>query len=303
MHKINSLRVPIVQQLQRNFSSSQVLATVIVKRVYKPPLVKLPGRSPLETPQHLVDKSVVGSDDDKWLLYEVEEKSQLHHDVKLILVRNVDDYGVKGQVVSVPFHLAHPKLLLPGFAVYHTDENVEKHKDIILPEDSIINSSATARDFIAFFSKRVFDICLSSSTPWTIEKWHIKASLRKHKVWVKEDQIEIPGEKFGSIKGPDLSLENKEFVAILNINNLEKLKIRCRIHHLDLDDQIPKVDRWYLRAAEPVWEEERGALLDMNRAPPNMAQRKDKSFADEVCANKMSFPLCCTSYSPSGGEV
>ena len=97
----------------------------------------------METPQHLVDKSVVGSDDDKWLIYEVEEKSQLHHDVKLILVRNVDDYGVKGQVglrrgigiqqhfrppqvVSVPFHLAHPKLLLPGFAVYHTDENVEK---------------------------------------------------------------------------------------------------------------------------------------------------------------------------------
>ena len=42
-------------------------------------------------------------------------------------------------------------------------------------------------------------------------------------MWVKEDQIEIPGEKFGSIKGPDLSLENKEFVAILNINNLEKV--------------------------------------------------------------------------------
>ena len=58
----------------------------------------MPGRTPLETPQHLVDKSVVGSDDDKWLIYEVEEKSQPHHDVKLILLRNVDDYGVKGQV-------------------------------------------------------------------------------------------------------------------------------------------------------------------------------------------------------------
>ena len=113
----------------------------------------------METPQHLVDKSVVGSDDDKWLVYEVEEKAQLHHDVKLILLRNVDDYGVKGQVglnpslphqdlklkkfrvhlfsifqftrsyqvVSVPFHLAHPKLLLPGFADYHTEENVEKY--------------------------------------------------------------------------------------------------------------------------------------------------------------------------------
>ena len=56
----------------------------------------------METPQHLVDKSVVGSDDDKWLVYEVEEKSQLHHDVKLILLRNVDDYGVKGQVGFSP---------------------------------------------------------------------------------------------------------------------------------------------------------------------------------------------------------
>merc|ERR1712032_671598 len=186
----------------------------------------------------------------------VEEKSQPHHDVKLILLRNVDDYGVKGQVVSVPFHLAHPKLLLPGFADYHTEENVEKHKDIILPEDSIINSS-----------------------PWTIEKWHIKASLRKHKVWVSDEQIEIPG---GKVNGPDLNLENKEFIAILTINNHEKLPIRCRIHHLELDDQIPKVDRWYFRAAEPVWEEERSKLLDMNRVPPNMAQRKDKGLSEEV---------------------
>ena len=156
-------------------------------------------------------------------------------------------------MVSVPFHLAHPKLLLPGFADYHTEENVEKyvyfndlvflrsdthlcrHKDIILPEDSIINSSASAKEFITFFSKRVFDICMSSSTPWTIEKWHIKASLRqvwqkmwkyptqicrKHKVWVTDEQIEIPG---GKVNGPDLSLENKEFIAVLTINNHEKV--------------------------------------------------------------------------------
>ena len=111
-------------------------------------------------------------------------------------------------MVSVPFHLAHPKLLLPGFADYHTEENVEKyvyckdlvflrsdthfrrHKDIILPEDSIINSSASAKEFITFFSKRVFDICMSSSTPWTIEKWHIKASLRQ--VATKNVEISNP---------------------------------------------------------------------------------------------------------------
>ena len=30
----------------------------------------------------------------------------------------------------------------------------------------------------------------------------------------------------------------------------------------------------------------------MNRAPPNMAQRKDKSFADEVCAPTKCPFLC-----------
>ena len=29
-----------------------------------------------------------------------------------------------------------------------------------------------------------------------------------------------------------MELENKEFIAILTINNKEKLKIRCRLHHV-----------------------------------------------------------------------
>ena len=43
---------------------------------------------------------------------------------------------------------------------------------------------------------------------------------RKHKVWVKSEDIEIPG---GAIEGPDVGLENKEFVAVLTINNKEKV--------------------------------------------------------------------------------
>ena len=41
--------------------------------------------------------------------------------VKLILKRSVDDFGKKGQIVNVPFRKAHKYLLLPGFAVYHTE--------------------------------------------------------------------------------------------------------------------------------------------------------------------------------------
>ena len=29
-----------------------------------------------------------------------------------------------------------------------------------------------------------------------------------------------------------MELENKEFIAILTINNKEKLKLRCRLHHI-----------------------------------------------------------------------
>ena len=43
---------------------------------------------------------------------------------------------------------------------------------------------------------------------------------RKHKVWVKSEDIEIPG---GKIEGPDMALENKEFVAVLTINDKEKV--------------------------------------------------------------------------------
>jgi len=121
---------------------------------------------------------------------------------------------------------------------------------------------------------------MNSFTPWTIEKWHIKASLRRHKVWVTEDQIEIPG---GQISGPDSSLQDKEFIAVLTINNHEKVKLRCRIHHL-LDDtcDTKRTDSYYLTMAEPVWEHERSQLLDMNRAPPNKKFKEDKSLSEYI---------------------
>ena len=39
---------------------------------------------------------------------------------------------------------------------------------------------------------------------------------------------------------------------------------------------------WYLQQAEPIWEHERDQLLDMNKAPPNKAQRENKEFKDQV---------------------
>ena len=89
---------------------TQTRTTITVKRVHKPPLI---GDVPLKTPQKQLDEAVRHTDDDKWMIYEVVEKSQHHHNVKLILLRNVDDYGRKGQVIEAEFSNAHKHLLLP----------------------------------------------------------------------------------------------------------------------------------------------------------------------------------------------
>ena len=55
---------------------------------------------------------------------------------------------------------------------------IEKYKDILIPEGEEVFSSPTVQEFYNTFSKRVFDVCMNIKNPWTIEPWHIKATLR-----------------------------------------------------------------------------------------------------------------------------
>jgi len=270
---LSTARLNPVQTSTRN--------TVIVKRVHKPPIVEIPGWQPHEVPRHKIDKSVIHTEDDKYMVYDIEEKFPVEHTVKVILLRAVDDYGVKGQIVTFPALAVQRDLLLPGYAVYHNEENLAKYADIIIPEETQMNSSESARLLTIFWSKRVLDVCMNMDNPWTIEKWHIKASLRKHRTWVASDDcIEIPG---GPISGPDLSLENKEFISILRINNFERVKVRCRIHHLAVEpDRQIHLESWYIRQAEPVHEHERQELLDMNKQPPSYRIRTNKRLAKDL---------------------
>ena len=63
----------LCSRLSRIVSSTRIQTrnTIIVKRVHKPPLI---GDKPLETPQKYIDEAVVHSDDDKWMLYEVNDQ-------------------------------------------------------------------------------------------------------------------------------------------------------------------------------------------------------------------------------------
>lgn len=98
----------------------------------------------------------------------------------------------------------------------------------------------------------MFAIIMNKDQPWEIQPWHIRSSLRKSGVYVLSDsQIEMPEEK---ITGPDLRKQNKEFYCTITINNLEKARIKCRIHHWSTDptNRLPYLYEHWLGSAEPL---------------------------------------------------
>ena len=75
-------------------------------------------------------------------------------------------------------------------------------------------------------------VIMNKDQPWTLEKWHIKASLRKAGFHVTENTITMPQTP---ITGPDLLIQNKDFFVTVTVNNLEQANVRCRIHHWSTD--------------------------------------------------------------------
>ena len=56
---------------------------------------------------------------------------------------------------------------------------------------------------------------MNVSNEWTVEAWHIRLAFLKLKMYVPVECIEMPP---GEIKGPNLSLENKEFLVYVTVN-------------------------------------------------------------------------------------
>ncbi|BES98675.1 ribosomal protein L9 [Nesidiocoris tenuis] len=96
---------------------------------------------------------------------------------------------------------------------------------------------------------------MNKTTPWTIQPWHIRVAFRKSGVIVPENAIKIPDKP---ISGPDLSLENKDFVCVITINGQEKANARCRIHHwaTNPSERLPYVQYPWCQKSEPIFEEE-----------------------------------------------
>lgn len=170
----------------------------------------------------------------------------------VVLTAFVDGIGDKGDVVSLKQHFAYNKLLLPGLAVYKTPENLVKYAKTAIEKETIAHSSPFAQRTVNVLQSRILAVVMNKDNPWQLERWHIRASLRKAGINATDESIELPHEP---ITGPDLLKQNKEFIVTVTVNNLEKAQVRCRIHHWssDTSERLPYAHEHWKEPAEPLF--------------------------------------------------
>jgi len=197
-------------------------------------------------------------------IYRALEEEQPLEPIRVILLHNTEDFGPRGQIVVVD----NPKearrdLLLPGLAVYATDENLEKYKDIIIPEDELVYSSQYIKKILPILGRYVIPITVNPFGAWVLKARHVRACLMKLRIEVPEECIEMP---LQDIRGPRPSEEQKEFLVHITINENERIPMRCVIHHRN----APKTVGWMHTPHQPLLEAQQDQLskTPRNRVGP-----------------------------------
>ena len=98
-------------------------------------------------------------------------------------------------------------MLLPGFAVYASPDNLERFQDIVIAEDAVSFSSSTVNELVSKLSKMVVPLVMSGQNHWKLEPIHVKFALLTQGVSVDEKSIVLPEEP---IAGPDQTILEKE---------------------------------------------------------------------------------------------
>jgi len=247
---------------------------MVFKRVYPP------KRLPESATQEEINKSVVTEDFRHFRYDVVEETDAEPADIKVLLLKSSEEFGRRGQIRSINARIARQELLLPGLGIYASPYNLEKYKKIVLPEDSVQFSSETVSKCVADMSKYVVPIIMNGDNRWTLEPWHVRFALLNHGVSLEEHCIKLPDQK---ISGPNQTLEGKEFLLTLQINDFERAKIRAVLFHKSIEDrsELPPL-HWEKRFYEPMFSDEAEELRMLPRDPVNSTDIFGLSDANEI---------------------
>lgn len=196
-------------------------------------------------------------------VYDVVEETHKNPkpDMSVILTGYLEGFGDTGDTVVVTCHDARHYLLPAQLAVYDTEENRAKIRNLkqqLKIDDSVERtpfSAVTARELE---ERLTLPVIMSPHKPWTLEKFHIRVALRKVGVVVEsEDCIALPEDPVTS---------PCEIYFRLTVNGLDTVKVKAAVAHwsIDLDGNVmrepieiwckpkkaPKF--WDIKTAEPV---------------------------------------------------
>ncbi|CAH2233697.1 jg20323 [Pararge aegeria aegeria] len=203
-----------------NLLYQQTRNTFILKRKWSPPLHKKGGKPSKLRARHFV--------------YDLVEDCNLSKqpDIKVILNQFVDGVGNAGDVLSLRPTKAYTHFLVPGLAIYASPENLAKYQiDENKPKVESNYSSPYVQRTLGCLSRLVLQITMSKTQPWTLEPWHVRTSFRKAGFVVPEHAITMPPV---TIKGPDLTLQDKEFLVTVKVS-LIIFKAFILLQHLQVD--------------------------------------------------------------------
>ena len=93
---------------------------------------------------------------------------------------------------------------------------MEKYKKLLLPEDSVQQSSETVSKCVVGLSTIVVPVVMNGNVRWTLEPWHVKFALLNQGILLEENCIKLPEEK---INGPNQALHEGEFLLTLQVCN------------------------------------------------------------------------------------
>ncbi|KRX20564.1 39S ribosomal protein L9, mitochondrial [Trichinella nelsoni] len=158
-----------------------------------------------------------------------DEKEQFQHyeviqedgdgsrpDVAVILTQDVEGYGKAGEVITVSSEILHNELLPLKLAVYPTKFNRRLYN---ITDEQMSKRGQKKLSFELRTSKELHSMVvivnMSLDNEWTLEKWHLRVSMRLQGFMVPDDCIVLPLHR---IVGPNLDLEAKLFRFYVVVN-------------------------------------------------------------------------------------
>lgn len=182
-------------------------------------------------------------------------------ELEVILIEYVKGIGNPGDIVKMKEDDIYHNLLLPGFAVYASKENIEKYSKSKELEEKFRFSSPYVQDTMKYLSSINLVVLMNKEVAWTVQPWHIRSSFRQAGIHVPEDAIKLPEE---AISGPNLDLEGKYFEVTVTINNKETVPVKCRIHHWSttLSEKLLPVDNNPEVALLPIFSEKTASTTE-----------------------------------------